>query len=593
MAAFIRLLDSVPQGTQRQPSLWWLFRIGALIELCFLGLIVVTPLGGLAQSASPLVRVWPWLLVPARVLFPGTPLHIGLGKEHNKSAWPALMFSALLICAAVAATVAIWRCLRDQGSRPRHLALVLVGAAILGATLILLPSDPSDDIFSYIIYGRIAIIHHANPLVSVPSSFPHDPFLAYVYWRNVRSVYGPVWLLISGGLTRLAESLGGGLATYVLLFKLLGLASHLANIALIWAILSALAPRRRLLGTLLYGWSPLCLLEFCASAHNDSLMLTFLLAGVLCLTRRWEVPAMLAFGLSIATKYVPLALLPLYLVAVVRQELARRAAIPALASSHGAAATDTRLRTLPGRIRAVGGEGLAAGLVAAGWRLALVLAVVGVTALPYWAGPATLSAIIYSPPAQRLDNSWHEAISWPLRWVAQALFRLPDAVAKSVVETGLKLVTLLAFVALWLRELRRPRGLVTTLEAWAWVLLWYVVIASGWFWPWYVTWIVAVVALLPWTDLSVTTVLLATGMLILYAFRPLKSSPLYGYRSVLAFGPAVWYLARCAWERRRSHALAGVARSTRLTSVSGSPVSRGPLQATEEVNQTAGAPSSR
>lgn len=582
----------VPQGTKRPPSLWWLLRIGALIEVCFLGLIVVTPLGGLSQSASPLVRAWPWLLAPARLFFPGWPLHVGLAKEHNKPAWPAAVFSALLIVAAVAATVAVWRCLRQQGSRGRHLALALVGAAIMGATLALLPSDPSDDIFSYIIYGRIAVIHHANPLVTTPASFPHDPFFAYVYWQTVRSVYGPVWLLVSGGLTQVAEMLVGGLATYVLLFKLLGVLCHLANIALIWAILSTLAPRRRLLGTLFYAWSPLCLLEFCASAHNDALMLTLLLVSVLCLTRRWAVPAMLAFGLSIATKYVPLALLPFYLVAVVRQEMARHA--PTLVSpATSIAGADPSLRAIPATANAVGGNGLAAGLLAAGWRLALVLAVVVASALPYWAGQATLGAIVYSPPAQRLDNSWHEAISWPLRWVVQSLFRLSDSTAKSVVETTLKVATLLAFVVLWLREVRRPRELVTTLEAWAWALLWYVIIASGWFWPWYVTWIVVVVALLPWSELSVSTLLLAGGVLILYAFRPQKSSPLYGYRSVLALGPGVWYLARCAWKRRRSHLPAGSASSATLASASNRPVSSAPPNATDGMSHAAGAPSSR
>src|SRR5260370_34059384 len=122
----------------------------------------------------------------------------------------------------------------------------------------------------------------------------------------------------------MAEALGGALATYVLLFKLLGLGAHLANAALIWAILGRIAPDRRLLGTLLYAWNPLCLLEFCASAHNDAVMLTGALLGVYWLTRGWEVAALVAFGLSISIKYVWLALLPLYFLLVVRARLRRR-----------------------------------------------------------------------------------------------------------------------------------------------------------------------------------------------------------------------------------------------------------------------------
>ena len=69
---------------------------------------------------------------------------------------------------------------------------------------------------------------------------------------------------------------------------MLGLVAHLTNAFLIWLIVGRLSPHRQLLGTLLYAWNPLCLLEFCASAHNDAVMLTFLLLGIYCLLRGWE-----------------------------------------------------------------------------------------------------------------------------------------------------------------------------------------------------------------------------------------------------------------------------------------------------------------
>ena len=86
--------------------------------------------------------------------------------------------------------------------------------------------------------------------------------------------------------------------------------------------------------------------------------------------------------------------------------------------------------------------------------------------------------------------------------------------------------------------------------AWGWVLLWYSLVASGWFWPWYVTWVVALAALLPWGRLSVATLLLAGGALTLYAFLPLQSSFAYGYRSFLVFGPAWVYLLWRVWRAR-------------------------------------------
>lgn len=482
---------------------------GVAVEAFLLGLVAVAALGGLSQTISPLARAWPALLAPGRLIFGDAAVEMSVPSERG---WPALaLFAALLVGASCAAALAAGWGVRVRMPDRRYLALALGGAAVFGATLVLLPSLPSDDLFSYILYGRIAAVHGANPLVATPGDFPGDPFLSLVFWRGTRSVYGPAWLLLSQGLTLVAQALGGSLAAYTLIFKLLGFAAHVANAALIWAILGRLAPRRRVVGTLLYAWNPLCLLEFCASAHNDALMLTLALLGIYCLARGWEAPALVSFGLSISIKYVLLALLPLYLFWQARRLWER------------------------------GERRLAALGLAIGWRLGLALGVVALTALPYWAGPATLAAILYSPPAQQLDNSLLDTVSWPLRALAQAL-GMPAALAGTLTQQALKALALLVFLALWLAQFRRARSLTGTIASWAWALFWYVVVASGWFWPWYVTWVVALAALLAPGELVVATLLLAGGALTLYAFLPLYAAPIYGFRSLLAFGPALGYL---------------------------------------------------
>ncbi len=489
----------------------------AIVELCFLALVAVAPLGGVTQALSPLARVWPWLLAPARLLFGDAQVGANISAERG---WPALaLFAALLVAASCAAAVALARSRRVRVAEGTAYACVLGGAALLGLTCALLPTLPSGDVFSYILYGRIAVLHHANPLIATPSDFPRDPFLSLVFWRNTRSVYGPAWLLLSSGLTLLAQALGGALATYVALFKLLGLAAHLANSALIWGILGRLAPRRRLWGTLLYAWNPLCLLEFCASAHNDAVLLTFALLGIYWLVRGHEIPALLAFGLSIATKYVLLALLPFYLALIVHQ-LRRQ------------------------------GETTQRILAALSWRLALVLAVVVLTALPYWDGPRTLGAIAASPPAQQLDNSLLEVAQWPLRALLGA-FGVSSGAAASLVQTGLKLAGILIFLAVWLSQFPRATSLEGMLRAWAWALFAYVTAASVWFWPWYATWGVALVALLPAGELTIATLLLAGGAATLYAFLPLYAAGVYGLRAFVAFGPALGYLGLRWWRRGR------------------------------------------
>jgi alpha-1,6-mannosyltransferase len=495
--------------------------VALVMEGFFLALWAVAPLGGVTQSRSPLVAIWPWLLAPARLIFGETLVGASIPPADG---WLHLaLFALLLVGAALAAA---WGLLivRRSAEPPYALAFALGTTALFALTLALLPSLPSDDLFSYILYGRISAVHHANPLVVLPSDFPHDPFLQMVYWRDVRSVYGPVWLALSGGLSLVAEALGGSLAVYTALFKLLGVAAHLLNAWLVWLILSRLASKARLLGTLFYAWSPLCLLEFGASAHNDALMLTFLLLGVYCLTRGtngktgWDAAAMVAFGLSIATKYVPLALIPLYFALVIWS-----------ARGRGASWWQT--------------------LGAVAWRGALLGGTILLALVPYWAGPQTINALLFSPPAQQLDNSLLESLSWPLRWLAEGV-GLTHAAAKSLVETGLKALALLAFLALYLWEFRRARTLPGMLAGWGWILLWYALVASGWFWPWYVTWAVGMVALCAWGRLSVATLLLAGGALTLYGFLPLQSSPVYGYRSLVAFGPALIYLLWQAWLRR-------------------------------------------
>ncbi|HEX6800786.1 MAG TPA: hypothetical protein VF116_23940 [Ktedonobacterales bacterium] len=603
-SAWRRVTAELRRGTS-----WWsrhpLLLSACGVEAFLLGLVAVAPIGGVAQTISPLARIWPFLLLPSRLIFGPELVDSSVPPERG---WPALaLYAALLVGAGcVAALPLVLRArvtehaegaelrggrgeekaeihhggnggnrgqsgggaektrrtrseredreereggsgLRDNpaaspspsvssvvsspSSGRRELWVVLGVAAALGLTLVLLPALPSDDVFSYILYGRISAIHAANPLLVTPSSFPGDPFLRLVFWQGTRSVYGPVWLLVSAALTHLAEALGGSLATYVLLYKLLGFGAHLANAALIWATLGRLAPRRQLLGTLLYAWNPLCLLEFCASAHNDALMLTFALAGVYCLVRRWEVPALIAFGLAIGVKYVLLALVPLYLMLVLRERLRRSAGE---------------------------GESVRAAIVAVVWRAALVLGVVALTAAPFWAGPKTLGAILGSPPAQQLDNSLLEMAQWPLRALAQAA-GMPSAAAATAVQSGLKLIGLALFVLVWLRALWRTRGLESMLRGWGWVLLAYVVVGSGWFWPWYATWIVAVAALVEWGELSVAALLLAAGATTLYAFLPLYSAGVYGVRALVAFGPALgcllWRHRR--WVRRRAIAAAG------------------------------------
>jgi hypothetical protein len=149
--------------------------LAAIVELFLLSLWTVAPLAPISQTISPLALQWPWLLGPARLIFGSAPVNGSIPPERG---WLALLlFATLLVGASCQAALVIPLCLRFPGGGRRYLLLALGAAAVFGLTLVLLPTLPSDDVFSYILYGRIGAIHHANPLIVTPSSFPNDPFL--------------------------------------------------------------------------------------------------------------------------------------------------------------------------------------------------------------------------------------------------------------------------------------------------------------------------------------------------------------------------------------------------------------------------------
>src|SRR5258705_12303593 len=93
---------AVPEGA---PSLRPLLAIAAALEWLFLWLMAVAPVGGVAQSISPLARAWPVLLAPARLVFGDALVN---GRLPPASGWPALApFAVLLVAASSVAALVL------------------------------------------------------------------------------------------------------------------------------------------------------------------------------------------------------------------------------------------------------------------------------------------------------------------------------------------------------------------------------------------------------------------------------------------------------------------------------------------------------
>ena len=107
--------------------------VALIMEGFFLALWAVAPLGGVTQSRSPLVEVWPWLLAPARLFF-GEPL-VATSVPPADGWLQLALFALLLVGAALAAA---WGLLIVRTSAEPRYALALA----LGTTLFAIRSLP-------------------------------------------------------------------------------------------------------------------------------------------------------------------------------------------------------------------------------------------------------------------------------------------------------------------------------------------------------------------------------------------------------------------------------------------------------------------
>lgn len=162
------------------------------------------------------------------------------------------------------------------------LGLILLVQLGLGLALVGIYPITAIDLYDYLLYGRLALYWGANPLAQAPSQFPDEPMVAYSYWPNEPSVYGPLWQLISQGVVLLVD---GQLLAGLYGFKLIALFSSLATTVLIWLTLRWRRPELAAAGALLYGWNPLQQLETAGNGHNDALMVALLALSLLLLVR--------------------------------------------------------------------------------------------------------------------------------------------------------------------------------------------------------------------------------------------------------------------------------------------------------------------
>ncbi len=162
---------------------------------------------------------------------------------------------------------------RPAAGRTTRWAIGLV--AVLNLLVFVGPILISTDVFSYIAYARMGVVHGIDPYLHGPSAISHDPVFYYVGhdWLRVATAYGPLYTLLSYTLAPL------GLVGALWGMKVYALLASFATLVLTWRV----ARRRGLdpvFAVLAVGANPLYVIYGLGGAHNDLIMLALMMGAV-------------------------------------------------------------------------------------------------------------------------------------------------------------------------------------------------------------------------------------------------------------------------------------------------------------------------
>jgi len=335
----------------------------------------------------------------------------------------ALMLVAMFVCYLL-----VVACARAGAIAPR-----VAVAAVLAAHAIFLLGPPlfSADVFGYVDYARLAVVHGIDPYTHGAAAALHDPVVRFVRWHDVATPYGPLFTVASLPLAWLSVSAA------LWACKLVAAAASLGCVWLVWRI-----ARRRggspVAAILFVGLNPLLLAYGVGGAHNDFLLMALALGAVLLVLEEREAGGGALGVAAVAVKASAGLLLPFLLL-----------------GAHG------RRRLL-------------AGAAAAG------AAVLAVAAAAFGGGALSLVHQLHDQQRFVASDSVPRRLSWLL-----GMGSLPS---------GLRLAFVLAFAAavLWLLWATWRRR-VDWVDAAGWATL-ALLVSTAWLVPWYVVWLLPLAA---------------------------------------------------------------------------------------------------
>ena len=509
------------------------------------------PLRELGFHDALLTQMGAWPVLPSLLTFPGHALLPHLPFQYATAPPPPLEgwfdISAAFVAFLAIFVVYLLALRRLPGSISWR--FIKRSTLLIGCLYVLIPVVTSPDLFSYIAYARMAVLHNLNPLTTIPTAIQNDPVYKYIFWVDQPSAYGPTWAIFTSFLQGLLVLFRN---TYVmpmvLALRITGLVMHLISTRLVWLISGqfqqlngkpALATRTRLRATLAFAWNPLLLLEACVNAHNDAMLVVFvlLMIWVLAKDRLRKMPANTAekeiivsntlreisrrgggewdgwserlrrplslanalFARSVGFLSVKFAPALEWLIRPLKRLIER---IPPDLRAPVAAACLLALGTclkinivlfVPGLLCYIWMQAPAhRRLKQAVITLASYVTVIVLCYAPFWDGGAIFNVFRVNPATYRTINTLADFLAHAYNTIAGLFGHPPGSPVGSPAEhfmhtfsTGI--FVLLYLVMLW-RMVRAPwkiaslRGLVYWMTV-AWIV--YCAIGSPWFWPWY------------------------------------------------------------------------------------------------------------
>ena len=197
------------------------------------------------------------------------------------------------------------------------LRLAAIAGLVLHAVVLLAPLTQSQDLYSYLFYGKMWAVHGANPYTVLPNAFPSDAWFPWVNWRDQATVYGPLWTMATGGVARLGgASLAAGFVWMKVVVFGLGAASMLGLAAAAKARGSD--PGRMVL---LGMWNPLIVVSLSLGGHADVAVVAAGLWALVADRRDRPLLATLLLSAAWLVKAYAGVVLLVYLIALARRRL--------------------------------------------------------------------------------------------------------------------------------------------------------------------------------------------------------------------------------------------------------------------------------